>query len=555
MATGIQTGMQRGSRSGISRGSALGKGAPGGEGGMFGKVSEIWKGLSKGARAGILSLVGVLFMGGLAFGVYHQTSKYVSLYPSKMTDNDVREASAALTDLRIDHEISVTNDGIMVSPSKRAQAQALLSSRGLPREPVLTRADVEKSGGIGKTVAEQEAIRKQLLEGDITLAFRAMDGVNDAQVTLAVPKKSSFQDDDVRTTASIRLNLKPDATLSRDKIRGMVNMVAACVPELKPEDVNIIDNEGKELTALLPKGTDGHLVAGGSNLEVQSGEEKRLQKKAQEALDQALPGKTKVSVNLDMDFSKVEEERFTPGGSADDGVVVQSRQIKREVLDRSGKGASEGGATQVSTSSGKKGDGDYVHEVESLNNLIAQNKIKRVDTGFRIKRLTCSVLTDNLSDKEVAAVAGFVSSAIGIDPTRGDVVTVSNTPWDHSMATSAAQDFAAAPAPIQDAATGVPAGTVAMVAVAGAAMMLVVLGMFLFKQHGVRADQGTIISSAAGGITSTAITDHFTDKSGKMTAPTNAAGATQVNTTDQLEQLVKERPTKVAEMLKSTWLS
>ena len=53
MATGIQTGMSRGSRSGISRNSQLGKGAPGGGGGPLGKFAEIWNKLGKGAKIGI----------------------------------------------------------------------------------------------------------------------------------------------------------------------------------------------------------------------------------------------------------------------------------------------------------------------------------------------------------------------------------------------------------------------------------------------------------------------------------------------------------------------
>lgn len=552
MATGIQTGMQRGSRSGISRGgSALGKGAPGGGGGPLGKITEIWKGLGKGMRIGILSLVGVLVLGGLGFALHSTTNKYVELYPTKMADNDVTEASAALTEMRIDHQVNITNDGILVHPSKRGQAQGLLAMRGLPRMAVMTPDKVE--GGMGKTALEQEATRQQLLEGDLVLAFRAMEGVNDAQVKLAVPKKTYFQDGNKRTTASIRLFLRPDAVMTREKVKGMVNMVAASVPELQAEDVVITDSKMNDLTAMLPKGDDGGLVASGTNLEIQAAEEKRLQEKAQLALDGAMPGKTKVTVNLDMDFSKVEKESFTPGGAADEGVVRQSHQIKREVLDRSGSGGTEE-ATQLNVGSAKSKEGDYVHEVESANYLVAQNKTKTVDTGFRVKRLTASVLADNLSEKELAAVAGFVRDAIGVDETRGDAVTVQNLAFDRPMALPAEDPFATAGAASQQTAA-VPTGLLAGVAVAGAAMMLMVLGMFLFKQHSVRGDQGTIITSTAGSITSTAITDHFTDKSGKTTAPASNAGATQVNTTDQLEQLVKERPTKVAEMLKSTWLS
>lgn len=54
-------------------------------------------------------------------------------------------------------------------------------------------------------------------------------------------------------------------------------------------------------------------------------------------------------------------QRFTPGGAADDGVVVESRQIKREVLNR-----------------GQAGNGkDYLMEVESVNHIVSQRKTSR----------------------------------------------------------------------------------------------------------------------------------------------------------------------------------
>lgn len=553
MATGIQTGMQRGSRSGISRGgSALGKGAPGGGGGPLGKMTEIWKGLGKGMRIGILSLLGFLIVGGMGFALHSTSNKYVELYPTKMTDNDVNEASAALTEMRIDHRVNETNDGIVLHPSKKQQAAGMLAMRGLPRQKVLTPDGV--TGGMGKTAIEQELTRQQLLEGDLVMAFRAMDGVNDAQVKLAVPKKTYFQDDNKRTKASVRLFLRPEAVMTREKIAGMVNMVAASVPELDPADVVITDSKMTDLTALLPQADGGGMVASGTNLEIQALEEKRLQEKAQAALDQALPGKTKVTVNLDLDFSKRETRNFTPGGAGDDGVVRKAHQIKREVLDRSGANAGGEEATQLS-GGGKNGGGDYTHEVESANYEIATNEVKTVDTGFRVKRVTASVLADNLSDKELAAIGGFVKNAIGVDESRGDDVEVLNLAFDKPMMPPTEEAFPVAGGAYQEAGGGVPTTVLAGVAVAGAAMMLMVLGMFLFKQHSVRGDQGTIITSTAGGIHTTAITDHFNEKSGKTTAPASTAGATQVNTTDQLEQLVKERPTKVAEMLKSTWLS
>ncbi len=555
MATGIQTGMQRGSRSGISRGSALGKGAPGGGGSPLEKAQEIWKSLGKGPRIAIGVLFTVLLCGGAIFGLHASKNQHVDLYPTKMTANDVTEVSAALIEMRIEHTVSETNDGILVHPKDRIRTQAALATRNLPRAPVLTADAVE--GGMGKTAAEQKAIRQQLLEGDITLALRAMEGVNDARVKLAIPDKTYFQDESKQTTARVLLSVSPGAQLSRERIQGMVNLVAFSVPELRTENVAIIDSSGQDLTAMLPGADASGIGISGTQLEVQAQEEIRLQQKAQQALDEVMPGRTKVSVNLDMDFSKYEEERFTPGGAADDGVVVESRQVTRELLNKGDKDSSSEGHL-MSSASRKDGSSDYVNEKESVNHMVQQHKVTRVDTGFRVKRLTASILADNVSDDEKSAIAGYVRNAIGIDLARGDEVAVHSIAFDRQMmggAAGMAGGFAPAEQIPAAAGAGINASHLTAAFTVGAAMLLGLVGLFLVKQHKVQEHQGTIITATAGGVTSTTITDHFTEKSGKTTGPAASAGATQVNTTDQLEQLVDERPTKVAEMLKSTWLS
>lgn len=557
MATGIQTGMNRGSRSGISRNSGLGKGGPGGGGGPMGKLTEIWGNLGKGAKIGISVLLTLVILGGVGGYMYSSSKAYVKLYPTKLTDEDTKEISTALTNLQIPHNIDLV-EGILVPPDKRIPAQVKLAEMSLPRHPVLTPDKVE--GGMGKTAAEQKAIRQQLLEGDITLALRQMDGVNDAMVKLAIPDKTFFQDESKQVTARVFLNLRAGAEINRARVSAMMNLVSASVPELKAENVTIIDSKGNDLTAMVPKEGAQGVVASGTQLEVQAKEEQRLQEKAQAALDKAFPGRTQVSVNLEMDFSKVEKENFTPGGAGDDRVVVESRQITREKLNRGDKsGGGDAVAETMSSGGAKPKDGsDYVNEKEAVNYMIGQTKEKRVDTGFRIKRLTASILADNVSDKEKAAIAGFVRDAIGIEETRGDNINVQSVPFQKNL-NETANPFAVGmnPAMEQQPGTGsaITGQHVAAAVGVGALMLLGLVGMFLFKQHKVQEDRGSIIYSPGSTSTTATITDHFTEKNGKTNAPVSNAGATQVNTTEELEKLVKERPTKVAEMLKSTWLS
>ncbi|MFA5507305.1 MAG: flagellar basal-body MS-ring/collar protein FliF [Vulcanimicrobiota bacterium] len=551
MATGIQTGMNRGSRSGISRNSQLGKGAPGGGGGPLGKLGDIWKGLGKGAKIGISVLVAVLVFAGSGLYLYSASNAYVKLYPAKLSDNDIQEISSALTSMQISHNIDLV-EGIMLHPDQRIPAQVKLAEMNLPRQPVLTHDKVE--GGMGKTAAEQKAIRQQLLEGDITLALRQMEGVNDAMVKLAIPDKTYFQDDNKAVTARVLLNLKQGHDPSREQIGGMLSLVAASVPELETKNVQIIDSQGVNLSARVPSDENG-FVASGTQLEIQALEERRLQEKAQEMLERALPGKTKVGVNLEMDFSKREEQRYTPGGAADDGVVVSSRQVTREKLNKGEKGSDSDG--ELLAGGNKPTDGsDYVNEKQAENFEVAKHTIKTVDTGFRIKRITASVVADNVSDDELQAISGLVKRAIGADESRGDEVVVENLPFQReNMFNNHATLGLGGANQNQPAAGSALSGQHLAAGVAvGAIFVLGLLGVFFVKQHKVQADQGAIISSGSSSIMATSITDHFTEKSGKTNAPASSA-ATQVNTTDELEKLVKERPTKVAEMLKSTWLS
>lgn len=556
MATGIQTGMNRGSRSGISRNSNLGKGAPGG-GGPLDKVKAAWASAGKGVKAALGAVLLLAIFGGSAFAYHSSQNSPVKLYPAKLSDNDIREISTALTSLQIQHKIDLV-DGIMLSPKDRLAAQAKLAEMNLPRRPVLTHDQVE--GSMGKTAAEQKAIRQQLLEGDITLALRAMDGINDAMVKLAIPDKTYFQDDSKQTTARILLSLSPGAEMTREKVSGIMNLVAASVPELDAKNVNIVDSTGRDLSAMVPTDDTGNLVASGTNLEVQALEEMRLQKKAQDALNKAFPNRTEVSVNLEMDFSKTEKEVFTPGGASDEGVVVESRQITREKLNKGDKSAASDEGELMNGGARPKDGSDYVNEKEATNFIVAQRKEKSVDTGFRIKRLTASILADNVSDKEKAAIAGFVRDAIGIEEARGDNITIHSVPFQKNLVGGVSPDFqglSGNQAPMGQNAPAFNATHLAAAVGVGAMMLLGLVGMFLFKQHKVQESQGTIINSGPNSLaaTTTTITDHFTEKSGKTTAPVDSAGATQVNTTDELEKLVKERPTKVAEMLKSTWLS
>ncbi len=500
-------------------------------------IQELWRGLSARTKSGIAIGVLTCLIGVLGLGVHHHRNRYIELYPSKMVTKDVPEVSRALVDMRIDHEITPTDDGILLHPNQKTRALAGLAARDLPLHPVTTANEVVPN--MARTSLEQLALRQRVLAGEITLALRAIDGINDARVTLAVPEKTYFQDDGKSTKASVTLTLVPGHDLSREGIRGILKLIAASGPELSPENVQLSDTQGRDLSSLVPLDPEGRLEVAGTQFEVRAAEEGRQQAKLQAALDQIFPGRAKVLVNLDLDFSTVEKRVYTPGSEKDDGMVRDSMQLVQEMLEGAGTKALD-----------KDGDKSYSNKKEAVNYKYTENYFAQLMKEARVDRVTASVLADGMSASEAASLKEVVKGALGVKEERGDFVYVDITPWDRTMI----QPQTAVTNPLAlDSADRNPlsANTLLGLLAVQSALMVGGFGGYLYLTS--RKNTQPSIETASGPLQATVgIVDHGLNKSG---LGVNREHRTSVQTSDLLQNIVKERPSQVADMLRSTWLS
>lgn len=524
MATGIQTGMNRGTRSGMSRKASPQKFS------TLDRLLAMWKGLPHILRMALIGAL-VLFSVGVAIVAVHSANnRYVDLYQTQLSEQDLPAVSLALDEMGVDHRVNETRDGILVPPASKAKAQAGLTLRHLPLHHIIQDGDAK----VGDTSLEQKARRQRQLEAEITLALRAIDGINDARVKLGIPEKVYYFDKKDQVKARVLLSLKPNVVFDRDRTASIVNLVAFSVPSLNPERVTVVDTLGRDLTAQLPKDKLGRFAAGGTELEVRANEEARMTTKVQDVLDKILPGRSRVLVNLELDFSELERRRYTPGGAADQGVVEDSMQMVSEVLNRDSE--EDGGA---------KG---YDSTKKSVNYRYMENYFAMVSKSARVSRITASVCVDGCTDAELKAVGNLVKGALGIDETRGDAVYVEATPWDRAMPLPPA-DFE--PLALDAADRELPSQSALLVLLMGqSALILGGLAVFFFQRtRGGQAAPDLTSQPHANG--ATGIVDHHLTKNGVRT-PYN--GATSVQKTELLAGFVKERPESVASLLRSTWL-
>jgi flagellar M-ring protein FliF len=62
-----------------------------------------------------------------------------------------------------------------------------------------------------------------------------------------LPKKELFSKSNVTPSASIMIKLKPGASISKNEVKAITNLVSKAVPDLISENITIIDSMGHPL--------------------------------------------------------------------------------------------------------------------------------------------------------------------------------------------------------------------------------------------------------------------------------------------------------------------
>src|SRR3954453_20834127 len=128
-----------------------------------------------------------------------------------------------------------------------SQARVALASKGLSAsgstQPGFELLDKQK---LGASSFQQQVAYQRALEGQIAQTIGQIDGVSGAQVQLTMPQDQLFADEQKPATAAVLLG-GGASTLDGSAVRGIANLVASSVPNLKTADVTITDGTGQLL--------------------------------------------------------------------------------------------------------------------------------------------------------------------------------------------------------------------------------------------------------------------------------------------------------------------
>jgi flagellar M-ring protein FliF len=397
-------------------------------------------------------LAAALFIVKMA-GAPSYTTVMTGVDPAKTT-----QITTALTSAGVPFELQNGGTAVAVQKGKETAANVALASKGLNTGTTQPGFEILDKQKLGASSQQQQIAYQRGLEGTIANTIGQIDGAGGAQVHLTLGQDNLFADESQPATAAVLL---PQDASSMDpaSVRGIANLVASSVPNLKASAVTITDGSG---TMLWPNGSGGS--GGGDGLPSKTAAESKYntmqEASLQAMLDRTLgANKAQVVVHSDLNVDKIDEQALTYTGK----VVPLAQKQSTESL--KGSGAASAGAagtasnlpSYAASSTTPGGTNNYKNTTTDVTNGADKTITKTAKASGAVNRLDVAVLLDKsvkLPPAQLTALKASLASAAGLQiAQRKDTLNVTT-----GLAFAAVPTTAAKAGPIPAAFAGILKG-------------------------------------------------------------------------------------------------
>src|ERR1700704_1268371 len=415
---------------------------------------RIGRGLSRAQRIGLGTVaVALVALVVIVSTVGHGSDSAVAF--SGLSNDDMAAVVTKLKDAKIQYEL-VDGGTIRVPSGQVQEARLATAGLGLGGKPATGSGfELFNQPSFGQTEFTQKVNYQRALENELARSIDQMDAVDSSRVHLVMPQQSLFASQQKDTTASVILKLKPGRHLDSAQSRSISNLIAGSVEGLKPQNLTIVDINGNTLT---PDDTGNLTGLSSKQLEAQRSYESTTERNLQAMLDRVLgSGKANVRVSALMNWDQTEQtsETFTPSDPTQTPI-----RTSHDITETTNGGAATAGGVPgaasnnsngaVPTYQGGTGTTGSTSKTDTQTTYELNKSVQKVVRApGSVTRLSVSVMLDDAPNNPNAAlrqsVQDAVNAAAGIDPTRGDVLTVTSLTFSQTdlLATQAAMADAA----------------------------------------------------------------------------------------------------------------
>jgi flagellar M-ring protein FliF len=328
--------------------------------------------------------------------------------------------TAALDQQGIKYELQNNGTALAVQSDETAQARVALSTAGLLGNTQPGFSLFEKTS-LGESNFQQQVTYQRALQGQLEQTIDNIQGISGAQVELVLPSAQNQIFGENQNASSAAVLLSGTSSLDSTSVRGIAQLVASSVPGLQVNKVTITDGSGQ----LLWPSQNGE---GASSVTGKQAAEERYDDETEANLDTMLaqtlgPGKAEVQVNATLNTNQTTQESLTYGKK---GVPLQQSK-NLETLAGNGSGAGATGTANIPayTQTGTSGKSNYKHEVSASTLGVDKTVTHSTIAPGAVESQHVSVLLDHtVPAASIPAIKEAVTNAAGIQPKRGDTISI-----------------------------------------------------------------------------------------------------------------------------------
>jgi len=427
-----------------------------------------------GLLVGLASSVAI----GFAVVLWSQQPDYRPLLGS-LAGMDTNQVLQALGEANISYTVEPNSGALLVKASDLGRARLKLAGAGLaPADTNIGFEILDKEQGLGTSQFMEATNYRRGLEGELARTISSLNNVRAARVHLAIPKSSVFVRDERKPSASVLVDLYPGRGLEPNQVMAIVNLVATSVPELGKSEITVVDQKGNLLS---DQQELSELTMAGKQFDYSRRMETLFTQRVHNILQPVLgSGRYKAEVSADVDFSAVEStsETFNPDQPALRSEQKVNEQRQSSLPPQGVPGAlsnqppgpatapEQAGAGQAAAGAIAPGqplvdaNGQQIMDPATGQPMLAPfpaDKREQATRNYeldrsisytrqqqgRLRRLSVAVVVDDQvrmgpngdvvrtpwSADDLARFTRLVQDSVGYDASRGDSVSVINTPF------------------------------------------------------------------------------------------------------------------------------
>ena len=416
---------------------------------LFKQLGDIWGQLGASQRINVVAATFVLVAGLVAVAFWSSHADYGLLYGG-LSDTEAAKVTAALDDAKVPYKSG--SGGSILVPSDKVYAMRMqLAGRGIPSGDGVGFEIFDKANfGISDFV--QRANYTRAIQGELARTISQIDEVQSARVMIVLPENRLLLDKNTYPTASVFVHVRGNSQLQPQSINSIRFLVANSVEGLKPNHVSVVDNLGN----VLSENSDDDSLTGltSTQLAARRNLEQYLARKAQDMLDKVLgPGQAIVRISADINYDTLTrtDEKFDPDGqvirtqtkndqNTDSSTTTSSSPVGISANTTTTTNSTQTASAPVNNTQNHTTTSTVEYEIGKTTSSMVQaaGGIKKLDASVTVAAQFQGTGDDRKvvprSPEDLKKLQDIVSSAVGIDTTRGDTIALEELPFNNDFA-------------------------------------------------------------------------------------------------------------------------